>query len=329
MCKNEIMNHSVALIGAGRWGKNHLRNFSELGVLQSVCDIDSVVLSSIQKEYPDIHCTDDMNEILLDDAIQGVVIATEANSHAALAKQALACGKDVFIEKPMCQNLSEGRELIDLAARNSAVLMVGHLMHYHPAVIELKRLIQSGALGELQQIRSVRLNTGKRPKNECSLRSFAMHDISIMLSIAGVPSVVSQSYGQQKDVSLFEDIAFELLFAGQLQGYVRAGYNAEHKVRKFMVYGTKATAVFDDTSDKPLTLYYEDRGLPTRNGKNIPVSAVQPLRMECEHFIACMQTRESPCTGGEDGLSVLSTVELIENHWNNSVLEPSLIYAKT
>lgn len=170
----------IGLIGAGTWGRNHMRVWSELGVLGKVCENKADTLSSLRKKFPEVSFTSSLHELTLDPGINGIVIATPAETHFRLAKECLLSGKDVFVEKPLALSVPDGEVLVDLAAQQNRILMVGHLLQYHPALQKLKQLIQQGELGRISYIYSNRLNFGKIRSEENILWSFAPHDISVI-----------------------------------------------------------------------------------------------------------------------------------------------------
>ena len=175
------MNKNIGLIGCGYWGKNLVRNFYELNSLYAVCDIDQESLKSCQEKYPNLTLYSDHKSILKDPQVKAVAIATPAATHYSIAKEALLAGKDVFVEKPIALNYKEGEELVASAKDKNKVLMVGHILEYHPGIIKLKKIISKGDLGKINYIYSNRLNLGKFRKEENILWSFAPHDISVIL----------------------------------------------------------------------------------------------------------------------------------------------------
>ena len=183
------MTRNIAVIGNGYWGRNLVRNFSDLGVLRVVCDEDPLVEASLRAKYPQVEYRQHYADVLQDGEIRGVVLATPAVLHYEMAKRALMAGKDVFVEKPLALNVADGAELVELAARLGRVLMVGHILQYHPAVRKLKELIDNGSLGRVNYIYSNRLNIGKIRSEENILWSFAPHDISVLLGLLGEDAV--------------------------------------------------------------------------------------------------------------------------------------------
>ena len=182
---------NLALIGGGYWGKNLARNFHQLQALHTICDPSSEVLSGYAEDYSSVKKTASFNEVLADKSIDKVAIAAPAALHYDLARRSLQAGKDVYVEKPLCLSISEGRDLIKLAQTSGRTLMVGHLLQYHPCILRLREMVGSGALGRLFYITSNRLNLGKIRREENALWSFAPHDISVILGLAGsLPSSV-------------------------------------------------------------------------------------------------------------------------------------------
>src|SRR5581483_1649308 len=175
----------IACIGAGYWGQNLIRNFADLGVLSWVCEVDTDRRARFASAYPRVRFTDSIDHVLADPAVVGVAIATPAETNSELVQRTLAAGKDVLVEKPLCLSVQEGRKLVALAAERRRVLMVGHLLWYHPAVLKLKELVETGELGRIQYIYSNRLNLGKIRREENILWSFAPHDISVILGLVG------------------------------------------------------------------------------------------------------------------------------------------------
>jgi len=170
----------IAVAGCGYWGKNLVRNFYELGSLEAICDVEGPRLDMLREQYS-VAATDNFEHLLSTDSVEGIVIAAPAVQHYALARKALLAGKDVFVEKPLALRLDEGEELVELAKRQSRILMVGHLLQYHPAVLEIARLLRAGEFGKVEYISSSRLNLGKLRTEENILWSFAPHDLSVIL----------------------------------------------------------------------------------------------------------------------------------------------------
>jgi predicted dehydrogenase len=311
----------IAVVGAGAWGKNHIRVFSELPnvYLKYVCDSDPSRLSRLQKLYPQSKMVENINPILKDQEVKGIVIASSAISHFHLAKEALLTGKDVLVEKPMALNVKDAEEMANIAGDRGRILMVGHLLIYHPVFDRLKEMIDSGELGKVHYIYTQRVNLGIIRQDENALWSFAPHDLSVILKLFGeTPTVVSangESY-IQKDI---EDVVFlSLHFADGRMANIHLSWLDPHKVRKVTIVGSKKMVVFDDMeASEKLKIYdkgvgslsYDSYGeyLSLRFGDiTIPnVKMVEPLRAEAEHFLRCIETRENPKTAATDGLEVV------------------------
>src|SRR5229473_6026439 len=246
----------VSVVGAGYWGKNLVRNYHSLGVLESVCDVDNKSLDVIRKEYC-IPTTNDYDAVLSDPVVNAVVIAAPAALHYDLAKLALRLGKHVFVEKPLALHTGEGRELVNLANKQGSVLMVGHILEYHPAIVELTRLIREGHLGKIQYIYSSRLNLGKLRTEENILWSFAPHDISVILRILGeLPSRVSAHGGSYINPRIFDTTLTTCDFNSGAKAHIFVSWIHPFKEQKLAIVGGKKMAVFDDTQvDRKLILY--------------------------------------------------------------------------
>ena len=305
---------TIAVVGCGHWGRNLVRNFADLGVLRAVCDSDPATLASLSERFTSITLTQSFREILTDDEITGIVIATPAGSHYALAKEALLAGKDVFVEKPLALRVSEGRELVELADKQHRILMVGHLLRYHPAVAKLKSLIAEGRLGKLHYIYSNRLNLGQFRTEENILWSFAPHDISAILYLLEErPVAVAAQGGSYLNHGIPDVTVTTLQFRSGVQGHVFVSWLHPYKEQKLIVVGDHGMAVFDDVEpERKLVLCNHTVDwvgrLPVprmKEAQPVPFPNEEPLRAECQHFLDCIETRRRPVTDGEEGLRVL------------------------
>ena len=308
----------VAVVGAGYWGKNLVRNFAGLGSLAAICDNDAEQLASFGTQHPGVKLVRAYSEVLRDETIQGVAIATPAEGHADSVREALLAGKDVFVEKPLCLSVQEGAELVALAKKNNRILMVGHLLWYHPAVLKLKELIRTGELGRIQYIYSNRLNLGKIRREENILWSFAPHDISVILGLLNeIPDGVLAQGGNYLHQHI-ADVTISLLsFPSGVKAHIFVSWLHPFKEQKLVVVGDRKMAVFDDLDKKDkLSLYphsidWKDN-LPIANkadAQTVELEQGEPLRAECQHFLDCVATRTKPRTDGEEGLRVLSVLQ--------------------
>ncbi len=317
---------ALGIIGAGYWGPNLVRNFAALpdAQLKVVCDQDPKVLDRLRAFYPQLSFSSDWKAVLGSREIQALVIATPTSTHYELASEALRRGKDVLVEKPLASTVAEAEELCAEAERRERVLMVGHLMIYHPAVVRLKALIQEGELGEILYLYSRRVNLGKIRKNENALLSFAPHDISVALYLLECEPGEVWARGEAYIQPQVEDVVFiNLLFPNKVMAHIHVSWLDPHKRRELTVVGSKKMAVFDDTdATEPIRVY--DKGvlepgtyvsygdsLGIRSGDIwIPkVDMQEPLRLECLHFLDCVRSRKSPLTGGRQGVQVVRVLE--------------------
>lgn len=317
----------IAVVGAGGWGKNHVRNYAAIpdANLRYVCDRDEPTRSTIAALYPGVRPAADLNVVLDDAAVSAVVVATHAPSHFELAEAALRAGRDVFVEKPLCLSGDQAVSLCELAERRARILMVGHLLLYHPAIERLKRLIDEGELGDVLYIYAQRVNLGVVRRQENAWWSLAPHDISVANYLLGAsPEAVSatgSSYLQSERG--IEDVVFATLhYPGGRMAHVHVSWLDPHKTRKLTVVGDRKMAVFDDTSadqklavfdkgvEPPATLTYEE-GVRIRTGDILipALKMAEPLRRECVAFLHAIRTRKPPVSDGESGLHVVRALE--------------------
>ena len=312
---------TCALVGAGYWGKNLARNLFELGALHSICDTNEALLDSYLEKYPGIDVTSNFRHMLENSEIKEVMIAAPATHHYKLAKQALLSKKDVYVEKPLCLNCDEAKELIRIADEQGVVLMVGHILHYHPCVRKLQKLVTQGELGKIQYITSNRLNLGSYRTEENALWNFAPHDISVILSLCGhqLPEQVRCTGAAYLSEGVADKSLVTLKFAGDLQAHIYVSWLNPFKEQKLTVIGSHGLAVFDDTLPwgEKLKLYRNhvnwsegNRPIATK-----PIPEImdpepgEPLKEECLHFLKCCHEKISPITDGDEGLRVLQVLE--------------------
>jgi len=314
----------VAVVGAGGWGQNHVRNFASMGALAVVVDRDPKVRAERQAAYPGVRVVASVDEALGE--FDAAVIATDASSHASLAEQLLDAKKDLLVEKPLALSSADALRLCELAERNERVLMVGHLLLFHPVVERLKALVDAGELGDVLYLVCRRLNLGVVRRDENAWWSLAPHDLSIAGYLLGSePTSVAATGGVflQKEAGI-EDVVFATVrYPGERLAHVHVSWLDPHKTRMVTVVGSKKMAVFDDTSpdqklqifDKgveppPRSLSYAD-GVRVRTGDiRIPaLRMAEPLRRECEAFLEAVRTRRAPLADGRSGLAVVRALE--------------------
>ncbi|MBA7649068.1 Inositol 2-dehydrogenase/D-chiro-inositol 3-dehydrogenase [subsurface metagenome] len=312
------MERNIAVIGCGHWGKNLVRNFAELGALHTICDSSPETLSRFETLYPDVNRETDFEQVLAQKEIRGAVISTPAALHYSMTKQALLANKDVFVEKPLSLTVEEGEELVKLAEEKDEILMVGHVLEYHPGITKLKQLVDSGELGKLNYIYSSRLNLGKFRTEENILWSFAPHDISVILLLLNeMPQQVSAHGGCYLHQDIADVTVTTMSFASGVKAHIFVNWLHPYKEQKLVVVGEQKTAVFDDVTPKNKLLLYDyqiqwinEVPVPKRQ-KPTPIefTMTEPLRLECQHFLDCLVSRHKPRTDGSSGLKVLKVLD--------------------
>lgn len=308
----------VAVIGCGYWGQNLVRVFHALGALRVVCESAPTRVDVARALAPGVDVHGSLSAVLDDPEIEAVVIATPAETHTTIAAAALAAGKHVFVEKPLALTYREGLMVTQQAEAAGLVLMVGHILEYHPAVVELVRRVRNGDLGQVQYIYSNRLNLGKVRTEENILWSFAPHDVAVMLRIVGaMPYEVSATGGAYLQPNIADVTVTNLLFDHGIRGHIFVSWLHPYKEQRLVVVGSKAMAVFDDVSkDRKLVIY--DQGIdwidgqPTprkKEGEVVALAPGEPLRSEAEHFLESIRNGTRPLTDGESGLQVLQVLQ--------------------
>ena len=323
---------SVAVIGAGYWGKNLVRNFHNLGSLKLICDKNQSLLADLKSQYGDIETCLAFTDVLTREDIAGVVISTPAETHFNLARESLLAGKNVLVEKPLVLHDKEGEELISLAAEKNSVLMVGHLLQYHPVFVRLKEMASAGELGRINYIYSHRLNLGKIRREENILWSFAPHDISMILSLADEePESVLTTGGNYLHQKIADVTTTHLDFPSGLQAHIFVSWLHPFKDQKLVVVGDRKMAVFDDTQpwkDKLLLYPHQinwknNMPVPSKaKAERVDISETEPLQDECQHFLDCMSNGSRPITDGHEGLKVLKVLNASQtslNHYGRKV----------
>ena len=305
----------VAVIGCGYWGKNLVRNFAQLGALALVCEETAAGRQRAAEIAPGVRVTARAEEVLAD-PVPGVVIATPAETHYELARRALEAGKDVLCEKPLALTYGQGAELVQLARERGRMLMVGHVLEYHPGIARLRSLVAEGALGKVRYLYSNRLSLGKVRREENILWSFAPHDVAIILRLLGtLPFQVVACGGNYVQPNIADVTVTNLLFDNGVRAHIHVSWLHPFKEQRLVVIGSQKMASFDDVAKK-LVLY--DQHVDVRNGEPVPVkgdgqevdfAADEPLRLECQAFLEAMDSRQPPLTDGLSGLRVLRVLQ--------------------
>ncbi|MEW5804530.1 MAG: Gfo/Idh/MocA family oxidoreductase [bacterium] len=307
----------VAVVGAGYWGKNLVRNFYELGALKTVCDKQQDLKQSYLEKYPGLSFTDDPRTVMDDQDVAAVVIAAPAEIHYSLVRKALLAGKHVFVEKPLALDVAQGEELVSLAEQKGLTLMIGHILQYHPAVLKLKQLIDQGELGKVDYVYSNRLNIGKIRSEENILWSFAPHDISVILMLLNeFPMSIQASGGEYLQKKVADVTLTSMQFKSGVNAHIFVSWLHPFKEQKLVVVGDKRMAVFDDVSQEKLFLYphtieWKERQPVASKAQPVavPFQMEEPLRAECQHFLDCIREKKQPRTNGQEGLQVLKVLD--------------------
>jgi UDP-2-acetamido-3-amino-2,3-dideoxy-glucuronate N-acetyltransferase len=320
---------NIAVVGCGHWGRNLVRNFSELDALAAVCDPNAELAQKYAKDYAVSNFS--FLEIINDASIEGVVLAVPARLHASLAVEAMNAGKHVYVEKPLAMNQIEARQMIDTSNKMNVRLMVGHLLQYHPIFIAVRDLVVSGELGDLNYIYSNRLSFGKVRSEEDVIWSFAPHDISMILSLTGEnPEFVRTESSSILQANIADTATVHMAFKSGLKGHISVSWLHPYKEQKLVLIGESAMVIFDDTQSwgKKLALYRysaeitgEAPILDKADVQYIDVDQSEPLRNECQHFIDVVNSGMTPLTNGDEGLRVLNVLSAAtrSQNENNSV----------
>jgi UDP-2-acetamido-3-amino-2,3-dideoxy-glucuronate N-acetyltransferase len=311
---------NIGVIGCGYWGRNLVRNYHELGSLSAICDVNESALTELASLYR-VASSTDVDEFLRRPDVRAVAIAAPAAQHFEIAKKAMLAGKDVFIEKPLALHVEEGEELVELSSKLGCILMVGHLLQYHPAIVELRRLLLAGEFGRVNYLYSSRLNFGKLRTEENILWSFAPHDISAILFLLNeLPASVTAEGASYLNHSGSDITLTNLNFASGVKAHIFVSWLHPFKEQKLVVVGDRKMAVFNDTEPtRKLVMYPHHVDWVNRapiackaEGIEVPISQEEPLRCECLHFLQAVEKRNKPRTDGENGLAVLRILHACE-----------------
>jgi UDP-2-acetamido-3-amino-2,3-dideoxy-glucuronate N-acetyltransferase len=316
----------VGLAGAGYWGRNLARNLYQMGHLAAVCDPSAKVLKEVKATYKGVGTTSRFEALLDDDKVKAVAIAAPAALHHELAKAAMLADKDVFVEKPLALEVAQAEELVEIARRKKRVLMVGHILQYHPAVRKLAALVDSGELGDIHYVYSNRLNLGKVRREENILWSFAPHDISVILLLVGAMPEWASTSAQHYLQPAIADVTMTCLsFPGKPRAHIFVSWLHPFKEQKLVVVGSRKMAVFDDVV-KEGKLKIFDKGIEWKDGQPVTRQTsestlffpeVEPLREELAHFVDCVRSRKKPVTDGANGLRVLRVLDACQRSIEN------------
>ncbi len=326
----------IGVVGLGYWGPNLARNFAALpgSELAWCCDGDPAVRDRFAPAFRGTQFTDDLDDLLADGSLDAVALATPVPTHAALAERVLAAGKHCFVEKPLAQTVADAERTVAAAAAAERILMVGHLLEYHPGLRKLKELADAGELGDIHYIYGNRLNLGKLRAEENALWSLGAHDVSVLLALAGEEPFEVQARGESYMRPGVEDVVFCFLrFPSGLAAHLHLSWLDPHKERRFTVVGSRRMATFDDMAlEGKLTVY--DKGFDedassygeyiTRSGDiwSPQIPNAEPLRLECEHFVDCVRDGTAPRSDGQSGLRVVRVLEALQASLDASARRP-------
>lgn len=317
---------SVGVVGLGYWGPNLARNFAAIEgcELRWLCDASAEARQKLAPTLPGVRVASDIEELLGDTELDAVVLATPVLTHARLAERVLCAGKHCFVEKPLATTVADARRAVKAAEQSGRLLMVGHLLEYHPAVIRLKELVDEGELGSLYYVYGNRVNLGQLRAEENALWSLGAHDVSVVLHLIGEEPEECLAHGQSYVRGGVQDVVFcYLRFPSGRVAHLHLSWLDPHKERRITVVGSKRMATFDDMQiEGKLTVY--DKGFDedastwgeyiARAGESFSprISPAEPLRLECEHFVECVREQRTPRSDGQSGLRVVRVLEALQ-----------------
>ncbi len=322
----------VGVVGLGYWGPNLARNFDRLAGadLRWLCDGRPEIRERHAAAFPRTRFTGELDDLLDDPELDAIVLATPVPTHAELAFRVLEAGKHCFVEKPLAQSVADAERAVEASRRSGRILMVGHLLQYHPGVNKLKEVADSGELGDIHYIYGNRLNLGQLRRDENALWSLGAHDVSVLLHLADEEPFEWSARGESYMREGVEDVVFGFLrFPSGIAAHLHLSWLDPHKERRFTVVGSKRMATFDDMDpERKVTIY--DKGFDqksdtygeyiTRSGDiwSPRVPNDEPLRLECEHFLACVRDGRTPVSDGESGLRVVRVLEGLQSSLDES-----------
>jgi predicted dehydrogenase len=326
----------IGVAGLGYWGPNLARNFATISGSQLVwcCDADEPRRARAGQQFPGVQLAAELDQLLADESLDAVALATPVPSHAELAVRVLEAGKHCFVEKPLAQSVADAERAVAAAEATGKLLMVGHLLEYHPGVVALRQLVDDGELGDrVYYIYGNRLNLGKLRADENALWSLGAHDVSVVLHLANEDPTEVVAHGQSYVRDGVEDVVFCFMrFPSGLSAHLHLSWLDPHKERRFTVVGSQRMATFDDMATEGKLIVY-DKGFDqdsrgygeyiTRTGGSFSpaLSNVEPLRLECEHFVQCVRNGEQPRSNGASGLRVVRVLEELQRSLDASSRE--------
>ncbi len=325
----------IGVLGCGSWGSNHLRVWADLGLLRAVFDPDPDRLAAAVDRGPGVDGVSSSDALIAHPAVDAVVVASPAATHATLAASALAAGKDVLVEKPLALDLGQAADLVRRAEEDGLVLMVGHVIEFHPAFAALAAKVKAGELGTVRYAYSNRLNFGRVRTEESALWSFAPHDLAALLRVLDdYPVEVGCHGGAYLSHGVADVTVMTLRFASGVRAHVFVSWLHPVKEHRFVVVGERQMAVIDDGEPwatklrlYPHRLEWNDVGVPEARhaaAVPVPIEPVEPLRAECEHFVDCVRSRARPLTDGHSGLQVLRLIDAADRSLRNGGMQMAM-----
>lgn len=318
---------NIAVIGSGYWGKNIVKNYHELNSLYAICEIDPNKINDLKEKYPGIKVYSDYNTLLSDKSIDGIAIATPAHTHFSLAKQSLEAGFPTYVEKPLTLNLKDAEFLTDLAQDKNIPLMVGHIMEFNPAIVKMKQLIDNGTLGNIKHIRCTRVNLGKIRAHENIWWSFAPHDLSIIFMLLDQePINIHVCTFKPLQDNIEDTIYADLLFKDGKSAHIHVSWLEPFKLHQTVIIGDKAMLVFNDTATENKLMLHQysfDKNTPNLTKESeTPVNYQdkQPLKVECQHFMDCIENNLHPKTDGISACRVIKVLEYVDSKLKKEVV---------
>jgi predicted dehydrogenase len=303
----------IAQVGLGPWGRNLARNFDQLAELAWLCDIDDERRSEVAAAFPSARLTAKFDDLLEDDSVEAVVVATPVPTHHELARRALEAGKHVFVEKPPAMRGAEMEELCELSEERGRVLMPGHLLLYHPGVQKLKEIVDSGELGDVLYVYGNRQNLGTFRTNENALWSLGVHDLSVVLHLLGEEPSEVRAHGNAFLNRGVEDVVFcYLRFPSGKMAHLHLSWLDPHKIRRITVVGDDRMAVFDDMERERKITVYDNWRTRTGDVYSPNVDATEPLRLECRHFLSLVAGEGDPHKAARDALPVVRVLDQLQ-----------------
>lgn len=309
-----MQEQKIAVIGCGVWGRNIVRNFYNLNVLDTVCDIDDENLNKVTQEYEGIKTTRNYLDIINNPQITAVAVVTPSHMHYTLVKEFLLAGKHVYVEKPISTVAQEARDLTNLANAKDLVLMVGHLLLYHPAVNRLKMLVNEGALGDIVYAQSDRLNVNYFKNDRSVMWDLAPHDLSMISYVTGKePLKIISAIGCSSERNDIMDIThLGIEFEDGMVAHISDSWITPKKHVTLLVRGTKATAILDDTVAENKLQVFDNFSAGGAKDIQLDYLEIEPLKLECQHFVSCCETGKKARSDGENGFTVVKILEEAE-----------------